>query len=64
MTKILKLNEAQEFVNRGVLEHNVEIGITNFNFFLFLDIFYILLYFFLFLIIANYLASFQYFFAF
>ena len=31
MTKILKLNEAQEFVNRGVLEHNVEIGITNFK---------------------------------
>ena len=31
MTKILKLNEAQEFVNRGVLEHNVEIGITNFE---------------------------------
>lgn len=31
MTKILKLNEAQEFVKRGVLEHNVEIGITNFK---------------------------------
>ena len=31
MTKILKLEEAQEFVKRGVLAHNVEIGITNFK---------------------------------
>lgn len=37
MTKILKFNEAQEFVNRGVLARNVEIGITNFRNEFFID---------------------------
>lgn len=37
MSKILKLSEAQEFVKRGVLAKNIEVGITNFRNDFFID---------------------------
>lgn len=37
MSNILKLSEAQEFVKRGVLAKNVEVGITNFRNDFFID---------------------------